>query len=741
MKKALKIAVIIISIFFLILVSFVLYAFTVTASVKLDDKKLINMEKTITYFDVNNNVITEKFENNLVTDFNDIPSHVKEAFVAIEDKRFYSHNGIDKKGLFRAFFNNLKTFSFREGGSTISQQLIKNTHLSNEKTLKRKLIELKLSKKLEDKYTKNQILEMYLNTIYFGNNCYGITSASLTYFNKKPSELSLNESAVLAGLINAPSIYSPLSDLDKCFKRKNIVLGEMFKQGYISKTDFNNAKVEQITLNDNYENKNNSYLKLVKKEMDDFMENHPKYNKKYKIYTSFDPKMQEILDKSFEDVNLDLDKSALLINNDFSISAYYSTCGNVSRQMGSTAKPLLVYAPAIELDLIYPCTRIKDEEVSINGFNVQNYKNKYYGDVSVQDSLSKSLNSCSVKILNGTGIEKSLNFVKKTDIPLTEKDNNLSVALGNTEKGAKLTELTSAYNVFASGGVYKTPKCIVKITDENGNVLYKNEEKNREIYSKNTVSLMNLMLKNVVECGTAKKLSYTGLDLYAKTGTVGNENGNTDAYTISYSKDYSLGVWLGNDDSSYMSNKITGGSYPADISAYVWRELYKNKNCEPINDEGIVKVSLDKISLYDKNEIELADTITPKRYCIEEYFKETNIPKTTSNRFSSPKIDNCELVVKNKGIEIQLCVIEYLDYKIFKSCNEKKELIYDSKLYGKKDSFLDDNLLEGNSYVYSIMPYFTNEDKEFFGEEIFLKEIKMPRKNLGKNDDWWISDF
>ena len=347
-----------------------------------------------------------------MTDFNDIPSHVKDAFVAIEDKRFYSHNGIDKKGLFRAFYNNLKTFYFREGGSTISQQLIKNTHLSNEKTLKRKLVELKLAKKLENKYSKNQILEMYLNTIYFGNNCYGITSASLTYFNKKPSELSLNESAVLAGLINAPSIYSPLSDLDKCFKRKNIVLSEMFEQGYISETDYNNAKVEKITLNENYDNKNNSYLNLVKKEMDDFMENHPKYNKKYKVYTSFDPKLQEILDKSFEDVNLDLDKSSLLINNDFTICAYYSTCGNISRQMGSTAKPLLVYAPAIELDLIYPCTRIKDEEVSINGFTVQNYKNKYYGEVSVQDSLSKSLNSCAVKILNGTGIEKSLNFTK-----------------------------------------------------------------------------------------------------------------------------------------------------------------------------------------------------------------------------------------------------------------------------------------------------------------------------------------
>lgn len=741
MKTALKFATIVISIFLIILLGFVVYALSITANVKLDDKKLINMEKTTTYYDINGDIITERYEDNLVTDFSDLPSYVKDAFVSIEDKRFYTHNGIDSKGLFRAFFNNVKSFSFKEGGSTISQQLIKNTHLSNEKTLKRKLVELKLAKKLENKYTKDQILEMYLNTIYFGNNCYGITSASMCYFNKKPSELTLNESAILAGIINAPSIYSPISNKEKCLKRKNIVLDEMYKQNYISKDDYFKAKNEGVNLCLHPENTCNSYLNLVKKEMDEFMESHPKYSKKYKVYTAYDPKYQQILNNSIENIDENLDKSALLIDNNYNICAYYSTCGNISRQMGSTAKPLLVYAPAIELNTIYPCSRIKDEEVSINGFNAQNYKNKYYGDISVQESLSKSLNCCAVKILNGTGIEKSLNFAKKTDIPITENDNNLGVALGNTEKGAKLTELTSAYNVFANDGQYKTPKCIFKIVDENGNILYKNEQRPRQIFSKSTVSLMNLMLKDVVFSGTAKKLSFTGLNLYAKTGTVGNENGNTDAYTISYTSDYSLGVWLGNDDSSYMKNEITGGSYPAEISSYIWSEIYKDKTCKPIESKGITKVSLDKISLYEKNEIEIADSNSPKRYCIEEFFKEDNTPKNVSTRFSNPKIENYNLSVNSKGIYIQLCVVEYLDFRIFKTSNGKKELLYDSKTNGKTEVFIDDKIYDKNSCVYSILPYFYNEDTEFFGEEIVFNEIKMPRKNLGKNDDWWISDL
>lgn len=735
MKKTLKICLIILAVLLIILVGFILYCFVLTAGAKLDERKFLSTNNAVIYYDCENNILTEKVGENSVADIKDIPNHVKNAFIAIEDKRFYSHKGIDYKGLLRSLFNNIKSFSFKEGGSTITQQLIKNTHLSNEKTLKRKLIEMKLAKKLEKKYSKEKILETYLNTIYFGNNCYGIANASKKYFNKKPCELTLNESAVLAGLIKAPSYYSPLSNEKSCFNRKNTVLKQMFEQGFISEKDFNECYGKKIELNV-YQDYNDSYLELVKQEVDELTENYPKYQKKLKVYTFYNASLQNILTNSFNDFNLDTDKSAVIIDKDSKINAFYGTCGNLKRQMGSTAKPLFVYAPAIELDTVCPCTKITDKELVIDGYKVKNYKNKYYGDISVKNSLSKSLNSCAVQIFNATGVKKSLSFIKKTDIDITNNDFCLNSALGNTENGAKITEIVGAYNIFANQGEYNSPTCISKIIDENGKVLYKNDKKSVKVFSADTVSLMNHMLKDVVDNGTAKKLSFCDLNLYAKTGTVGNENGNTDAYTVSYTKDYAIGVWLGNDDSSYMDNSITGGSYPADISAYIWNNIYLNKKCLPIEDKDIECVRLDKLSLQD-NKLEIAENITPKKYVIEEYFKKNNLPKAVSNRFSLPTINNLKSQVKNNEFSLELCVAEYVDYRIYKSYSNKKEVVYDSRINGKENVIKDVCPSGAVSCVYSVLPYYKNGSDEFFGKEIILEEIKLPSINLG-NNDWWI---
>ena len=201
----------------------------------LQENKLVNLERTVTFLDINGDKYCEVSDGIEVTELSDIPQHTQKAFVAVEDKRFYKHNGLDYKGMIRALFNNVKSLSLKEGASTISQQLIKNTHLSNEKTLKRKLAEIKLTTKLEKEYSKNEILEKYLNTIYFGDNCYGITRASKHYFDKEPKDLDVNESAILAGIIKAPTNYSPTTNPKKCFERKNLVLKLMYKQGYIDK--------------------------------------------------------------------------------------------------------------------------------------------------------------------------------------------------------------------------------------------------------------------------------------------------------------------------------------------------------------------------------------------------------------------------------------------------------------------------------------------------------------------------
>ncbi len=248
MKKLLKFFLIFTSALGVLLLSIVICAVCVTAGYSLDAAKLIDTEYTAEFYDKNGREISAFSGENLVSEKEDIPSYVKNAFVAVEDKRFYSHKGVDLKALARAAFNNIKSFSFKEGASTISQQLIKNTHLTNEKTIRRKLIEFKLTRQLEKMFTKEEILEMYLNTIYFGKNSYGITAAAKNYFNKNVGELTLGEAAALAGVVKAPSAYSPANDIGKCKERRNLVLKLMKEQNMISESERAKAAAEEIVL-------------------------------------------------------------------------------------------------------------------------------------------------------------------------------------------------------------------------------------------------------------------------------------------------------------------------------------------------------------------------------------------------------------------------------------------------------------------------------------------------------------
>ena len=238
MKKGLKVVLFITALIFICCLAIVLIFFASFQNYKFDSNNIINPQSKIIFYDCDNKIIDEQSKGISVTEIKDIPIHTQKAFISIEDKRFYKHKGVDYRALLRATINNIKSFSFKEGGSTISQQLIKNTHLTNEKTFKRKFAEIKLAKELEKKYSKDKILETYLNTIYFGENCYGITSASHYYFNKTPSELNVNESAMLAAIVKAPSYYSPFVNSEKAHTRKNLVLKEMLMQNYLTNLEY-----------------------------------------------------------------------------------------------------------------------------------------------------------------------------------------------------------------------------------------------------------------------------------------------------------------------------------------------------------------------------------------------------------------------------------------------------------------------------------------------------------------------
>ncbi len=480
--------------------------FSITSSVKLNSEKFINFKKSVVFYDIDGNEISSENDKNKLTTFENLPKNLINAFISIEDKRFYKHNGIDFRGLFRATFNNIKSFSFKEGASTISQQLIKNTHLSNEKTIKRKLAEMKLAIQLEKKYSKEQILEMYLNTIYFGENCFGITKASSFYFDKMPKQLNLDECAMLAGLVKAPSNYSPLNNFEKCNYRKDVVLKEMLKQNYISNEEFSKYFNKDIKLNVNNTSDDYNYLTIAKKELSKILEDKNVYMDNIKVYTNFDANLQRELENSFDSFQTKYNKSAIILDKNSKILAYKSNIRELPHQIGSCIKPLIAYAPALELNQIEEYSLFLDEKTNFNGYTPSNYGNNYYGYITAKEGLSKSSNVETLKILQDVGIEKAKEFINKTDIKLTEKDNSLCIGLGATEKGATLKELTSAYSIFNNDGYYKSAYCIDSIKDEFGGEIYFNKNISKKVFEKDTTFLTNEMLKETVNNGTAKKL-------------------------------------------------------------------------------------------------------------------------------------------------------------------------------------------------------------------------------------------
>ena len=742
MKTTFKIILAISLIILVLILSFFIYFFISTKNVVLDPNKLVNTNRTISYYDNENNFLFKESENDskLITKITDIPLHVQNAFISIEDKRFYNHKGVDFKGLTRAFFNNIASFSFKEGGSTITQQLIKNTHLSNQKTIQRKLSEIKLSFLLEKKYNKEQILEMYLNTIYFGDNCYGITKASKHYFNKTPNQLSINEAAALAGIIKSPLNYSPITNSENCFDRKNIVLKQMYKQGYITKSQFDtNYKAPVFTNPANNENVGYDYFSLVRKEYLEKIKHNPYLSNNVNVYTNFCKDKQNILKNTLLSTKTNTDKSSIIIEKDGCISAYYSTCGNISRQMGSTLKPLLVYSPAIERNVVFSCSPILDEKINFNGYSPSNFNNKYYGYVSVKESLAKSLNSCAIKLLNYTGIEESKKYLNLTDINLTENDNNLSLALGCSEKGATLSELTSAYGVFINNGYYYKPFTIREITIDDGECIYKHRKREEKIFSEETISIVNDMLDYTVSNGTAKNLKECNIPLCAKTGTVGVNSGNTDAYCISYNSKQILGVWFGNKDYSLMQNSLTGGTIPTTLSNNIWSEIYSNEAPPEsyIKSSNVLEKYIDKIDYVENNKITLANEITPNRYKFKSIFKQNNIPNTTSERFILPQIKNAEIFVENDKISISFCLAEYYNAKIFRKDKYSKKLLVDLQECKTNYLYIDDDILTNTEYQYSIIPYYKCDGKVYYGNEYLLKKIKTPAVYL---DDWWINN-
>ena len=608
----------------------------------LDTAKLVKSENTLCFLDNDGKEIenTVSDANRVTVPFSSIPTHTVDAFVSIEDKRFYKHRGVDYIRIMGAFLNNVKSKSFKEGASTISQQLIKNTHLSSDKKISRKVKEIRIAKELERRFSKTEIMEMYLNMLYFGDNIYGINSAAKVFFDKMPSQLTLSESALLAGVINNPAKYSPYHNPENAKKRRNLVLTRMFENKKITQSQLDAAFTEEIQINRKplY---SNQYLNSVMKDVCKILgiSKSRLLSKKFTVSTYYENSLEEKLKNIIDETDIPADANGHIIvikNNDGSLLADASltdvNIADLRRQPGSTIKPLICYAPALECGNIYCCSPIDDSPTSFGEYSPSNYKDRYNGWVSAKYALAHSLNIPAVKLLQSCGVDYGKSVCEKFGFDFTEYDNNLALSLGGMTEGVTLRQIADAYGAFACEGQYVKGSSIKSITDENGNIIYCDKRRKSDAVSADTAFLMNTMLRECAETGTAKKLKSLP-NVCAKTGTVGDFDGNTDAYCIAYSPTYTVAAWVGSATKK-MPNSISGGNVTCDMAKKVFMFLNDKENFS--KPSTVLCRYIDKAVLEYEHDVLLAgkDIDIKDKSC--EWFSEKYMPQ----EFSTPQYDD-----------------------------------------------------------------------------------------------------
>lgn len=681
--------------------------FAIYYSAKLDKSEVITDKADITLYAADNKEITNENISRYVK-YADISPNIINAFVALEDKRFFRHNGIDYYRSVGALVNNLKAGYKKEGGSTITQQLAKNTLLSNEKTIIRKIKELKLAKDIEKQFSKKEILEMYLNAIYFGNGIYGIDSACKNYFNKSTSDITISEGAYLAGIVKSPKNYSPLNNIDKSTKRKNIVLKIMYEQGILSENDYENnltyvyQKPEEKNfdlITPYYRNAIIESSQLLGIDEKELMQNG------YKIYTHYDENAQKILYNAFlsgeyecknENGNIASYSSMLSNNKNGGIVAYYcnfyDSLYNFRRQPASAIKPIVVYTPALESNKYTTATPVCDEKININGYSPENYAGKYLGWTDVQTALKVSSNAVSINLLNAVGIDYSKIIAQKMGIEFDKNDNGLSIGLGGMASGVNFSEISSAYMCLANNGIYTKNTFIRAIYDKNNNLVYSSLPlyTNQQVISKETAYLVTDMLCGVANEGTARKLSTLDITIAGKTGTNSfpKSKNNLDAWCMSYTPQVTTCVWYGAlDNTLECAVATTGGNYPAMLSNYIYRSL-NLENLQFDVPEGIISLSIDDYALQNDHALYLSNMFTPEECIKKVNFDIDNAPNDYSPYFDLDIFNfTANNDIDNNFVNINYTCIKPYTTKLYRRnmfTNEVTELLVeeiDSEVY------------------------------------------------------------
>ncbi len=505
----------------------------------------------------------------------ELPKYVPDAVVAIEDERFYEHNGFDLKGITRAFFNNLFAGEITGGGSTLTQQLAKNALLSPEQTYKRKAEELFLAVKIEKVYKKDEILQMYVNQVYFGSGAWGIGNASKRYYNKPITEVTVSEAAVLAGLLQSPNYLDPTENYDAAMKRRNVVLGKMKELKMINEEQYKSAIKEKIKINSGsgsmVERKYPYYVDAVLNEAISKygLTQEEILTRGYRIYTELDQNLQTGLEKVINNKSLYPKGKGEIIVQSGSVLMDPSTGGvaalvggrgehvfrgfnratQLRAQPGSTLKPLVVYTPALEEGYKFN-SELVDEPTSFGDYKPENFSKTYQGKVQMYKALEESLNVPAVWLLNKIGLEKGLDSLKKFGLPIEKEDKNLAIALGGMSKGISPLQLANAFSAFPNGGERYDSHLITKIVGPTGNIIAQRKPTTTKVTSEDTANEITAMLLNVVESGTGKKALISDVQIAGKTGSTQlpfTGSGTKDQWMVGYTPNLVAAIWIGYD--------------------------------------------------------------------------------------------------------------------------------------------------------------------------------------------------
>lgn len=559
-----------------------------------------NMDETLIpdaasqFYDINGNAIytTLSEERRIPVTINDIPKHVQQAFIAIEDNRFYEHGGIDYRGTARALVSTLSS-SEVQGGSTITQQLAKNAFLTQERSIIRKIKEAFIAKELEHKYTKDEILTMYLNQIYFGQGAYGIESASMYYFGKHVKQLDVAEAATLAAIPKSPNYFNPFENPQESKKRQELVIDQMVKYGLISAEDGAAAKAEKLSFN-TYHKKSTDprsyFFDMITQKVIEEVGADALYKGGLKIYTTLDSDMQRAAERAMKHLPTYYTDGKKITQPQMALVAIDPTTGYVKamiggrgddkfnratlavRQPGSAFKPF-VYLTAMQNGYT-PASVIEDKVEEFSpGWKPQNSDRKEHGKVSLRSALIRSLNVPTVKLAQEVGVDKIIANAEKMGISTMVEsgaysDANLAMALGGLSKGVNPLEMAAAYGVLATNGMYCKPIALLKIVDREGKVLYEAKKSEaKRVIDAEAAYLTTNMMQDVFVSGTASGMGI-GRQAAGKTGTTDTY---IDAWFVGYTPNLSTAVWVGDDNNKPM-NYMYGSGAPLSI----WHDFMVN---------------------------------------------------------------------------------------------------------------------------------------------------------------------